>query len=69
MKSLTAIGALVGEKLGSSRQILNLGESSMNNRLSPRSLASLIVSLAILAIPIVVAALTAAPTCPSCGLQ
>jgi hypothetical protein len=33
------------------------------NRLSPRRLASLIVTLAILAIPALVAVLTAAPVC------
>jgi hypothetical protein len=36
------------------------------HRLSPRSLTSLIVSLAILAIPIVVTALTAAPCSTGC---
>ena len=39
------------------------------NRLSPRRAVSLLVSLAIVAIPIIVAALTAAPGCPSCGFQ
>jgi hypothetical protein len=37
------------------------------NRLSPRRLVSLAITLVILAIPAVVAALTAAPTCSSCG--
>jgi hypothetical protein len=38
------------------------------NRLLPRRLVSLVVSLTILAIPFVVTALTAAPVCPNCRL-
>jgi len=37
--------------------------------LSLRRLVSLAVTIAILAIPSLVAALTAAPTCATCGLQ
>jgi hypothetical protein len=38
------------------------------HRLSPRRFVWLIITLAILAIPSVVAALTAAPVCPSCTI-
>jgi hypothetical protein len=48
--------------------LVRIGEGSapVMNHLSPRRLVSLGVTLAILAIPTLVAALTAAPQCPSC---
>jgi hypothetical protein len=47
---------------------LELEEVSMS-RLSPRRVVALLVSMAIVAIPVIVAALTAAPGCPNCGFQ